>query len=117
MKAHNVRHVVLSPGGRNIPINHCLEQDEFLPAILLWMSVVQHTLRSASLSSLEMKSWESAVRHPSRQSNYTPGITEAFYLRVPLLVITADRNPNMLEQMENQMINQVDMFRNFCKNV
>ncbi|MCH1982153.1 2-succinyl-5-enolpyruvyl-6-hydroxy-3-cyclohexene-1-carboxylic-acid synthase [Ruminococcus sp. OA3] len=115
MKAHNVRHVVLSPGGRNIPINHCLEQDDFFTCY----SVVDERSAAYFAIGLSQQLGNEIVgiccTSSVAASNYTPGITEAFYLRVPLLVITADRNPNMLEQMENQMINQVDMFRNFCK--
>ena len=115
MKAHNVRHVVLSPGGRNVPINHCLEQDDFFTCY----SVVDERSAAYFAIGLSQQLGGEVVgiccTSSVAASNYTPGITEAFYLGVPLLVITADRNPNMLGQLENQMIDQVDMFRNFCK--
>lgn len=43
-------------------------------------------------------------------TNYYPGITEAFYQSVPLVVLTGDRDPYMLGQQEDQMINQVNMY-------
>ena len=115
LKAHNVKHVVLSPGGRNIPINHSLEQDDFFTCY----SVVDE--RSAAYFALGLSKQLGneivAVCCTSSvaASNYLPAITEAFYLNVPLLVLTADRNPSLLEQRENQMINQVNMYQNFCK--
>ncbi len=114
MKAHNIRHVVLSPGGRNIPINHSLEQDEFFDCY----SVVDE--RSAAYFALGLaKQFQEPVAicctSSVAASNYLPAITEAFYLHVPLLVLTSDRHPYMLDQMENQMIDQVDMYKNFCK--
>ncbi len=115
MKAHNVKHVVLSPGGRNIPINHSLEQDDFFTCY----SVVDE--RSAAYFALglsrQLGNEIVAVCCTSSvaASNYLPAITEAYYLNVPLLVLTADRHPHMLGQRENQMIDQVNMYQNFCK--
>ncbi|MCD8119023.1 MAG: 2-succinyl-5-enolpyruvyl-6-hydroxy-3-cyclohexene-1-carboxylic-acid synthase [Lachnospiraceae bacterium] len=115
MKAHNVRHVVLSPGGRNIPINHSLEQDDFFTCY----SVVDERSAAYFAIGLSQQLGNEIVgiccTSSVAASNYTPGITEAFYLGIPLLVITADRNPHLLGQLEDQMINQADMFRNFCK--
>ena len=50
MKAHNVRHVVLSPGGRNIPINHCLEQDEFFTCYLSRQAIIPRVLQRHFIS-------------------------------------------------------------------
>lgn len=115
MKAHNVKHVVLSPGGRNIPIVHSLEQDEFFKCY----SVVDERSAAYFAIGLSQQLGGEVVAicctSSVAASNYMPGVTEAFYLNVPLLVITADRHPYMLGQMENQMIDQVDMFKNFCK--
>jgi len=43
-------------------------------------------------------------------TNYLPGITEAFYQGVPILVLTGDRDPYMLGQQEDQMIDQTNMY-------
>lgn len=115
LKEHNVHHIVLSPGARNIPISHSVEEDDFFTCY----SVVDE--RSAAYFAIglsqELGNETVAICCTSSvaASNYMPGITEAFYLNVPLLVITCDRNPRLLNQRENQMIDQVDMFKNFCK--
>jgi 2-succinyl-5-enolpyruvyl-6-hydroxy-3-cyclohexene-1-carboxylate synthase len=43
-------------------------------------------------------------------TNYYPGITEAFHQNVPILILTGDRDPTLLGQQEDQMINQVNMY-------
>ena len=43
-------------------------------------------------------------------TNYYPGVTEAYYQNVPIVVLTGDRDPYMLGQQEDQMINQIGMY-------
>ena len=42
--------------------------------------------------------------------NYWPPVAEAYYQHVPLIVLTGDRDYEMLGQWEDQMIDQVGMF-------
>ena len=42
--------------------------------------------------------------------NYWPPVAEAFYQGVPIVVLTSDRDPEMLGQWEDQMIDQVGMY-------
>jgi 2-succinyl-5-enolpyruvyl-6-hydroxy-3-cyclohexene-1-carboxylate synthase len=39
-----------------------------------------------------------------------PAIAEAFYQKIPLVVLTADRPFDLLNQQDGQMINQVNVF-------
>ncbi|WP_321371837.1 2-succinyl-5-enolpyruvyl-6-hydroxy-3-cyclohexene-1-carboxylic-acid synthase [uncultured Draconibacterium sp.] len=47
--------------------------------------------------------------------NYAPAIAEAYYLNIPLIVITADRPDYWIDQLENQCINQKGIYSNFVK--
>ncbi|WP_163324408.1 2-succinyl-5-enolpyruvyl-6-hydroxy-3-cyclohexene-1-carboxylic-acid synthase [Draconibacterium mangrovi] len=47
--------------------------------------------------------------------NYAPAIAEAYYLTIPLIVITADRPEYWIDQLENQCINQRGIYSNFVK--
>ncbi len=38
--------------------------------------------------------------------NYAPAVTEAFYQQIPLLILTADRPPEWIDQQDNQAIHQ-----------
>jgi 2-succinyl-5-enolpyruvyl-6-hydroxy-3-cyclohexene-1-carboxylate synthase len=43
-------------------------------------------------------------------ANYYPAVAEAFYQKIPLLVLTADRPEDLLDQQDGQMINQKNLF-------
>ena len=114
LKQHNIRHLVLSAGTRHVPLAHSVENDDFFKCY----SVVDE--RSAGYFALGLAK---ELREPvaiactssTATCNYVPPIAEAYYQKVPLLVLTGDRDPYLLDQLEDQMINQVDMYRNFCK--
>src|SRR5699024_1339105 len=48
-------------------------------------------------------------------ANYFPAIVEAYYQRVPLVVLTADRPHELRDVVASQTINQVHMYGNFVK--
>lgn len=114
LKQHNIRHLVLSAGTRHVPLAHSVENDDFFHCY----SVVDE--RSAGYYALGLakelgEPVAIACTSSTATCNYVPPIAEAFYQKVPLLVLTGDRDPYLLGQLEDQMINQVDMYRNFCK--
>ena len=47
--------------------------------------------------------------------NYAPAIAEAYYQRLPLIVITADRPVEWIDQDDSQTIRQQAVFRNIVK--
>lgn len=47
--------------------------------------------------------------------NYMTGVTEAYNRKLPLIVITADKNPYYLNQLEDQMLDQVNLFKTITK--
>lgn len=114
LKEHGVRHLVISAGTRHIPLAHSVENDPYF----VCHSVVDE--RSAGYYALGLsKELNEPVAITCTSStatcNYVPPITEAFYQKVPLLVLTGDRHPYLLNQLEDQMIEQVDMYKNFCR--
>lgn len=114
LKQHGIRHLVLSAGTRHVPLAHSVENDSFFKCY----SVVDE--RSAGYFALGLakelgEPVAIACTSSTATCNYTPPIAEAYYQKVPLLVLTGDRDPYRLDQLEDQMIDQVDMYRNFCK--
>lgn len=110
----NIKHVVVSPGSRNAPIIK-----QFLSVSFFRVhSVVDE--RSAAFYGLGISL---ATHEPvalvctsgSAGLNYSPALAEAFYQRVPLIALTADRPPWLIGQQDNQAIRQADMFSNFVK--
>lgn len=114
LKQFNIKNVVLSPGGSDIPIIHTLECDDFFNCY----SVVDE--RNATYFALglaqEMNLPVACVcTSGTAICNYLPGITEAYYQNVPIIAITADKNPYYQGQLETQKIDQMNTFTNVVK--
>lgn len=97
LKEHNIRHIVVSPGGSNIPIVQGVQQDPFFTCY----SVVDE--RSAMYFAIGLYlqlGVPIATSCTSAQAtrNYVPGLTEAYYKHVPILAITMSKHPMYLGQ-------------------
>jgi len=109
LKAHDIMHLVLTPGSRNAPLIHSLATDKDFTCY----SVVDE--RSAGFFALGVTE---ALNKPvavcctsgTAALNLAPAVAEAYYQQLPLLVITADRPPAWIGQMDGQTIPQAGMF-------
>lgn len=109
IKAHGIREVVLSPGSRNAPLSLSFAADPFFRC----HSIVDE--RSAGYVALGMIQ---ASRQPvvvcctsgSALLNYGPAVAEAFYQKLPLIVVSADRTEAWIGQMDGQTIPQYQVF-------
>ncbi|HEY0977587.1 MAG TPA: 2-succinyl-5-enolpyruvyl-6-hydroxy-3-cyclohexene-1-carboxylic-acid synthase [Flavobacteriales bacterium] len=103
--AKGIHHAVISPGSRSAPLVIAfLEQQE-----IECLQVIDE--RSAAFFALGMAQQLHApvaliCTSGSAVLNYGPAIAEAFYQRIPLLVITADRPEEWVDQGEGQAIRQ-----------
>jgi 2-succinyl-5-enolpyruvyl-6-hydroxy-3-cyclohexene-1-carboxylate synthase len=107
-----IQKVVISPGSRNAPIADCFLRKEGMDCI----SIVDE--RSAGFFALGMaQQLQSPVAllctSGSAVLNYAPAIVEAYYQRIPLVVITADRPQEWIDQGESQTINQQGIFSSY----
>lgn len=114
LKDYNIKDVVLSPGGSDIPIIHSVENDDFFNCY----SVVDE--RSAAYFAMGLAQAKNSpvacvCTSGSAVCNYVPGITESFYQNVPVVAITADKNPYFQGQLEIQKINQEAVFNGVVK--
>ena len=97
LKKHNIRHIVLSPGGSNIPIVQGVQQDPFFKCY----SVVDERSAMYFAIGLYLQTGEPiATSCTSAQAtrNYIPGLTEAYYKHVPILALTMSKHPKYLGQ-------------------
>lgn len=109
LKEYGIRKCVLSAGSRNVPFVHSVEEDPFFECY----SVVDERSAGYFALGLAQESGEPVViscTSSTATCNYWPPVTEAFYQGVPLVVLTSDRDPAMLGQWEDQMIDQVGMY-------
>ncbi len=103
--AKGVKYAVISPGSRSAPLVIAFNQHEGIECL----QVIDE--RSAAFFALGMAQQLHApvaliCTSGSAVLNYGPAIAEAFYQRIPLLVITADRPEEWVDQGEGQAIRQ-----------
>ena len=112
--AHGVRHAVVCPGSRNAPITHNLNE---CPDITCYPITDE---RSAGFYALGMAQ---ALQQPvvvcvtsgTALLNLAPAVAEAYYQHVPLVVISADRPPQWIDQLEGQTLPQPDALGRFVE--
>ncbi len=114
LKKHNIRHLVLSPGARNVPFVHSVENDSFFKCY----SYVDERGAAHFAMGMAQELQEPVLISCTSSTaccNYLPAITEAYYHGVPLVVLTSDRDPRREGQMEDLMIHQNGMYRDVCR--
>ncbi len=108
-KGAGITHVVICPGSRSAPLVRAFGGDKHFSCF----SVVDE--RSAAYMALGMarnlgKPVVLICTSGTASLNFFPAIAEAFYQKVPLLVLTADRPPELLNQQDGQMIMQKNVY-------
>jgi 2-succinyl-5-enolpyruvyl-6-hydroxy-3-cyclohexene-1-carboxylate synthase len=109
-----VTDVCICPGSRSTPLAMLLHAH---PAIHVWMHLDE---RSAAYFALGMAK---ASRRPvallatsgTAAVNFAPAVAEACYARVPLVVLTADRPPELRELGAPQTIDQTHLYGRHAK--
>lgn len=112
--AHGMKNVVCSPGSRNAPFVIALDEHPDINCFVV------HDERSAAFFALGMAQ---QLNEPvgivctsgSAALNYYPAVAEAYYQCVPLVVITADRPAEWVDQGDGQTIVQKDVFKNHIR--
>lgn len=105
LKLNGIRHMVISPGGTNIALVRLVQDDPFFSCY----SVVDERSAAYFAIGLYLQLGEPiALCCTSAQAtrNYIPGLTEAYYKRVPLLAITMQKHPRFTGQEYMQAPNQ-----------
>ncbi len=114
LQAKGLTDAVLSPGSRNGPLIHTLALSEKFSC----RSIVDERSAAYFALGLVQKLQKPVVLICSSGTatlNYAPAVAEAWYLNIPLVVITADRPGYWIDQGENQTIRQEHIYNNFCK--
>lgn len=108
LKEYGIQHIVLSPGGTNIPIAQAVQDDPFFSCY----SVVDERSAMYFAIGLHLQTGEViATSCTSAQAtrNYIPGLTEAFYKHVPIVAITTSKLERYTYQQYMQAPDQISL--------
>jgi 2-succinyl-5-enolpyruvyl-6-hydroxy-3-cyclohexene-1-carboxylate synthase len=109
-ESYGIKHVVVCPGSRNAPFSIAFDNH---PA---FSTYVIHDERSAAFFALGMIDQLQipvalVCTSGSAIQNFSPAVSEAFYRQLPLVVISADRPKNWIDQGDGQTIRQSNVLR------
>lgn len=112
--AKGIDDIIISPGSRNGPMTHTFAGS----GLFNCRNIVDE--RSAAyfamgLAQAKQKPVVIVCSSGTATLNYAPAVAEAFYLNIPLIVLTADRPDYWIDQAESQCIQQKGIYQNFTK--
>ena len=110
-KSKNLTNIVISPGSRNAPLTIGFANDPFFKcysiadercAAFFGMGISQQVGTPTVL----------VCTSGSALLNYYPAVAEAFYSRIPLIILSADRPQSKIDIGDGQTIRQQNVFNN-----
>ena len=115
LRDYGIKHIVISPGGRDVPLVRMFEYNEdhfILHYVTDERSAAYYGL---GIAAQLQKPVACVCTSGTAVSNYLPAVTEAFFTGVPLILITADRYDVYHGQGEDQTIPQKNVFQDVIK--
>lgn len=109
-----IKHAVISPGSRCAPLIIAFNRQKDISchsiidersAAFVALGIAQQTQTTVAL----------ICTSGSAILNYAPALAEAYYQKIPLLVLSADRPNEWIDQGENQSIQQFEVYKNYIK--
>jgi 2-succinyl-5-enolpyruvyl-6-hydroxy-3-cyclohexene-1-carboxylate synthase len=109
-----IRDIILSPGSRCAPltlafVRHPEIQTRTISdersAAFIAIGISQQTKKTVGL----------VCTSGSAAYNYAPAVAEAYYQQIPLLILTADRPPEWIDQLDGQTIRQDGIYGKHVK--
>lgn len=112
--AHGVKNVVMSPGSRNMPLMVAVSRCHDLRSTVV---VDERVAAFVALGMAAASGIPTAIICTSGTAvlNYAPAVAEAYYKHIPLVVISADRPYQWIDQDDSQTIRQNGALSNIVK--
>jgi len=113
-KAKGLKDIIISPGSRNAPLVIEFTRDAAFRCLVV---PDERSAAFVALGIAQQSGLPTAVICTSGTAplNYSPALAEAYYQRIPLVAITADRPAEWIGQADGQAINQRDLFNNYVR--
>jgi 2-succinyl-5-enolpyruvyl-6-hydroxy-3-cyclohexene-1-carboxylate synthase len=109
-----MEHACTSPGSRNTPLVLSLVRE---PRIRCWSHIDERCAGFFAVGAAKASGLPVAVTCTSgtAAANYAPAVIEAYHAGVPLLVLTADRPPELRDVGAGQAIDQLKLYGDAVK--
>ena len=111
---NGITDAIIAPGSRNAPLTisfarhndiNCKVIPDERSAAFIALGIAQQTNRPVVL----------ICTSGSAALNFAPAIAEAYFQQIPLLILTADRPPEWIDQLDGQTIRQNNIYGNHVK--
>ena len=114
LKQFNIRKIVVCPGSRHMLFVHSIEQDDYFE---LYSVVDERSAAFFAIGLIQQSHEPVAVTCTSGTAcqNFGSAVVEAFYQKLPLLVLSGDRLDAYINQNEDQLYDQVKSFQHCTK--
>lgn len=109
-----VKKAVIAPGSRNAPLIfaftaqtdiECLSITDERSAAYFALGISQHSNEPVAL----------VCTSGTAVLNFAPAIAEAYYQNIPLIIFTADRPAELIDQADGQTLRQSNIYGNYIK--
>lgn len=112
--AHGVRKAFLSPGTRNAPLLIAIAREEAIDATVV-VDERSAAFMALGYASVAMEPVVLVCTSGTALLNYAPAVAEAFYRKIPLIVVSADRPMEWIDQDDSQTLRQPGALDAFVK--
>lgn len=105
LKKHNIKNIIASPGTTNISFVASVQSDDFFKVI----SCVDERSAAYIACGIAAETGEPVVitcTGATASRNYFPGLTEAYYKKLPVIAITATQHLGRIDQNVAQVIDR-----------
>ena len=105
LKKFNIRKVVASPGTTNLSFVASLQSDDFFD---IYSCVDERSAAYMAVGIAEENKEPVVITctGATASRNYLSALTEAFYRKLPILVVTGTKNENRIGHLDNQLIDR-----------
>lgn len=108
LKAHNIRRIILNPGSSNLAFSGSVQNDDWFQCF----SGVDERHSAYLACGMAAESSEPVVLNctgATSSRNYMPALTEAYYRKIPILVVTSSQPSRYIGQLIPQVTDRLHL--------
>lgn len=108
LKAYGINQIIASPGSTNIPFVMSVQNDPYFKVV---SSVDERSAAymACGMAAESQKPVVLSCTGATASRNYFPGLTEAFYRKLPIIALTSTRPLSMIGNLEAQVIDRTQL--------